>query len=139
MRRIVLTFVFTHTILIFYGQSKCNLYIDELLKGDTLIISTQFFLNKNIISEQILIYKNVYDQYFAEVKTDSLKNIRFELSKSKLKLIENFEIDIRKQLLKRDFPIYIQSLAEYKISFRKGLISYSTREEFYSLSVDLLQ
>ncbi len=123
--------------VILYGQPKCDFYIDELKKEDTLKISVVFHINRAEITEEILIYKNEFEKYCGLINTDSIKNVSIELTSSNINELKLFELGIRKQKLASTVPLIMHSLAEYQISYNQGSVSYYTKHEFFSLCKEL--
>lgn len=137
-KKILVLILFTKISVVLYGQSNCNLYIDELKKDDTLKVSIVFFVNRSEIKEQFLIYKNEVGKSYALINTDNDKNISIELTDSNFNMMKLFEVGIRKQKIESNVPLNIHSLAEYKISYNQGFVSYSSKEQFYSLYKELV-
>ena len=137
-KKIFILILFTQMSVFLYGQSNCNLYFDELKKGDTLKVSIVFFVNRSEIKEEVLIYKNEFKKCFALINTDNEKNVSIELTDSNLNIMKLFEVGIRKQYIESNVPLHIHSLAEYQISYKQGSVSYSTKEQFYSLYKELM-
>ena len=139
-KKYILLFLMACASCFLYGQTRnSNLYIDNLEKGDTLKVSIKFFVNRNEAKEEVLIYINESKHYQASLNTDSIKNQKIELSTAMIKTIKMFEIALRKQCLKSNIPLYLHSLAEYEIYYKKGSISYFSKEEYYSLCEDILK
>lgn len=136
-KKIFFTFLIVIVSISVRGQSSCKLYIDDLKLNDTIKISIKTFINRNQTTERISIYKNESEKCFAVYSSDSIISHTIELTKSKVNAIKMFEIGVRKQKLHSNIPLNIHSLAEYEVRFRKGLIFYFTKDEFYSLIKDI--
>lgn len=137
-KKIFVTILFTCFSFILYGQSDCNLYIDELEKEDTLKVSIVVSIGRSESTEQILIFKNKFEKFHALINTDSVKNISVELTNSNINTIKRLELGIRKQKIENNVPFNIHSLAEYQITYKNGSVSYSSKEQFYSLYKELI-
>jgi len=138
VKKISLTILITHMSIILYGQSDCDFYIDELTKNDTLKVSIVFFINRSEVTENILIYKDESKKYNALMNSDNFRDTLIELTNSKIEKIRLFEQRIRKQKIESNIPIYLHSLVEYQISFKNNIVSYSSKDQFYSLYKELL-
>lgn len=121
-----------------FGQTtNCDLYVDELEQGDTLKVTINFFVNRDEIKQEVLVYIDEFKKKQALINTDIIKNKRIELSKEKSNTVRVFETSVRKQSLKSNMPLSIHSLAKYEISYKKGSITYYSKDEYYSLCDDL--
>lgn len=134
---ILVVFMFNVGGLLFGQTTKCKLYIDELKKGDTLKISIKFFVSRDHKKQDVCVYIDEFKKYQALLNSDSVKNKTIELTKEKIQKIRLFETSVRNQSLKSNMPLNLHSLAKYEISYKRGSITYYSKEEYYSLFNDL--
>lgn len=142
-KKILLVLFFFHVSIWSYGQSlsvpMCDLYMNRLEFNDTIHISIKIYLNRNQINEQVLIYKDKRENYFASLDCDNYGKTIISLDSVKINTVKLFEKEVLRQSLISNTALYMNALVEYQVRYQKGFIFYSTKKEFYSLCHELLK
>jgi len=116
--------------------------MDKISIDDTLRISINYSIELNQQHETVLVYKTLNGIYFAEIENDTLKKTKKELSKTILEKLKEFEIAVRNQNLKantsHNYHYLVSFAAEYQLEFKEGLVEFTSREEYYSIILEIL-